>query len=257
MNKLITLFLVFFSVTITRAQGPPIYTDTPILLGLDGGGVRTFGKLISKENATVYVQPIAIPYNFGSKFQVGAMAMFINKNPKGMPSQSGIGDVAAFAKYQLFKKDGKAKTFRIITKLKQVFPTGKTDVTPAIGNDSWQSQLGLVSGYVTLKYGIYTEVAYNFTVNGLPDNLIYNVAFVYPLLPQKYPPNQLNLNIGLNGNFLTQINSNNLLLSGGIQWIMGKRVLFETGVQLPVVEDVPDSQQTNFIFTLGTRILIF
>ena len=257
MSKIITLFLLVLSVTIVIAQGPPIYTDTPILLGLDGGGVRTFGKFIFKENAKVYVQPVAVPYNFSSKFQVGAIAMFINKNPNTMPSQSGIGDVAAFAKYQLFQKDGKAKTFRVIAKLNQVFPTGKTDVNPALGNDSWQSQLGLVGGYVSLTYGIYGEVAYNVTLIGLPDNLIYNAAFVYPLLPQKYPPNQINLNVGLNGNFLTEVNSNNLLISSGVQWIMGKRVLFETGVQLPVIEDVPNGQETNFIFTFGTRILIF
>lgn len=257
MNRLIIIVICVLTATSVFAQGPPIYTDTPILLGLDGGGVRTFGKYISKENAKIYVQPIVIPYNFSSKFQVGAIGMFINKNPNGMPSQSGIGDAAAFAKYQLFQKDGKAKTFRIITKLMQVFPTGKTDTSPAIGNDSWQTQLGLVAGYVTLKYGLYGEVAYNLTSNGLPDNLVYNMAFVVPILPQKYPPNQLNLNLGLNGNFLTTIHSNNLLLSTGVQWVAGKRALFETGVQLPIIEDVPDAQKTNFIYTLGTRILIF
>lgn len=257
MNKLIILSLFLFSVTTALAQGPPIYTETPILLGLDGGGIRTFGKFISKQNATVYVQPIAIPYNIGSKLQVGTIAMFINKNPDGMPSQSGIGDLAVFAKYELFKKDGKAKTFRVIAKLNQVFPTGKTTTNPTIGNDSWQSQLGLVSGYVTLKYGLYAEVAYNIATNGLPDNLIYNLAFVYPLLPQKYPPNQINLDLELNGNYRTDINSNSLFASLGVQWIMGKQTLLETGIQLPLIEKVPNGQETNFIYTLGTRILIF
>lgn len=257
MNKLITISLFIFSVTTTFAQGPPIYTETPILLGLDGGGIRTFGKYISKKNATVYVQPIAIPYNIGSKLQVGTIAMFINKNPDGMPSQSGIGDLAVFAKYELYRKDGKAKTFRVITKLNQVFPTGKTTTNPPIGNDSWQSQLGLASGYVTLKYGLYAEVAYNITSNGLPDNLIYNVALVYPLLPQKYPPKQINLDLELNGNYMTDIKSNSLFASLGLQWILGKQALVETGIQLPLIEKVPDELETNFIYTLGTRILIF
>ncbi len=257
MKKIIFVLIGFMFGIATFSQGPPMYTDSPMLLGLDGRGVRTFGKYISKENAKIYMQSLAIPFNIGNKIQAGVMTMFVNKNPNKMPSQSGIGDITAFAKYQLYQKDGKGKTFRVLAKYNQVFPTGKTDVMPPIGNDSWQSQLGLVSGYVTLKYGIYGEVNYNITSNGLPDNFMYNAAFVYPLLPQKYPPNQININIGLNGNFLTDINSNTLLFSPGIQWIPGRKILLETGVQLPLIEDVPDNQKTNFIVTLGTRILIF
>jgi len=47
--SLILTILLFCSEV--KAQGPPIFTDTPILLSLDGGGIRTFGQLISKENA--------------------------------------------------------------------------------------------------------------------------------------------------------------------------------------------------------------
>lgn len=257
MNRLIIIAISVFSTLNAFAQGPPIFTETPILLGLDGGGMRTFGRFIVKENATVYVQPLAIPYNLGSKTQIGTVLKFINKNPNGMLAQSGIGDLVFFAKKQLFQKDGKAKTFRVIAKLDQVFPTGKTSSTPSIGSDSWQSQLSLVTGYVTLKYGIYGQVGYNMTSNGLPDNMLYDVAFVYPLLPQKYPPNQLNLNIGINGVFFTDVNSNTILASGGIQWITSKTTLFETGLQIPIVEEVPSTQKTNYVLTFGTKILIF
>jgi len=125
MNKLIITIISILSATTVFAQGPPIYTDTPLLLGLDGGGIRTFGKYISKENATIYVQPIGIPYNIGSKTQIGTVLKFINKNPNGMSTQSGIGDLVFFAKRQLFQKDGKGKTFRLIAKLDQVFSDGK------------------------------------------------------------------------------------------------------------------------------------
>jgi Putative MetA-pathway of phenol degradation len=258
MNRLIISGIIsVFWVTSMFAQGPPIFTETPILLGLDGGGIRTFGRFISKENATIYVQPIGIPYNIGSKTQIGTVLRFINKNPNGILAQSGIGDLIFFAKRQLFQKDGKGKTFRLIAKLDQVLPTAKTNTTPSIGSNSWQSQLSLVAGYVTLKYGLYGQVGYNVTTNNLPDNIIYNLGFVYPLLPQKYPPNQLNMNIGINGNFFTDINSNTILASGGIQWITSKTVLFETGLQIPIVEEVPDVQKTNYVLSFGTRILIF
>ncbi|MEZ7496955.1 transporter [Leeuwenhoekiella aequorea] len=257
MNRLIIILIGVFATTSVFAQGPPIFTETPILLGLDGGGIRTFGRFIVKENATVYVQPLAIPYNLGSKTQIGIAGRFININADNFESVSGFGDLTLFLKQQVYQKDGKAKTFRIIAKLDQVFPTGKTNSTPSIGSDSWQSQLSLVTGYVTLKYGIYGQVGYNITSNGLPDNLIYNAAFVYPLLPQKYPPNQLNLNIGINGNFFTDVNGNTVLASGGIQWITSKTALFEAGLQIPIVEEVPEAQKTNYVLTFGTRILIF
>ena len=84
-----------------------------------------------------------------------------------------------------------------------------------------------------------------------------DVSDVYPLLPQEYPPNQLNLNIGINGNFFTDVNSNTILASGGIQWITSKTALFEAGLQIPIVEEVPEAQKTNYVLTFGTRILIF
>tara|TARA_R110001592_G_scaffold15702_1_gene67990 strand:- start:1891 stop:2157 length:267 start_codon:yes stop_codon:yes gene_type:complete len=80
MNRLILLLIGVFATTSVFAQGSPIFTETPILLGLDGGGMRTFGRLIVKENATVYVQPLAIPYNLGSKTQIGIVGRFIKIN---------------------------------------------------------------------------------------------------------------------------------------------------------------------------------
>jgi outer membrane putative beta-barrel porin/alpha-amylase len=241
----------------TQAQGPPIFTETPIMLGLDGGGVRTFGKYIFKENATVYVHPVAIPFNINSKWQVGGIVPFVKKAPKELDNRFGLADVKLFAKYQVHQKDGKGKTFRTLIKLTESLPTGNTSDAPPLGSGDYQTTIGLVSGYITIKYGIYGEVAYNLTSNGLPDNLIYNLAFGYPLLPQKYPPKQINLFLELNGNLLTDTNSNSLFISPGVQYIVGKRLLFETGIQLPIVEDMPDAQKTNFMYTLGTRVLIF
>jgi len=239
------------------AQGPPIFTETPIMLGLEGRGIRTFGKYISKENVKVYMQPIAIPYNITSKWQVGGITPFVNKAPNGADSRFGLADVKLFTKYQLHQKDGKGTTFRTLIKLTESFPTGNTSEIPPLGSGAYQTTIGVVSGYITTKYGIYGEVGYNITSNGLPDNLIYNVAFGYPLLPQKYPPKQINLFLEFNGNLITDNGSNSLFISPGVQYIAGKRLLFETGIQLPLMEDVPDAQRTNFMYTLGTRVLIF
>ena len=82
MNKLVIIFFGILSATTVLAQGPPITAETPIMLGLEGNGIRTFGKFISNENVTIYMQPIAIPYNITSKFQVGAVFPFKFIKPK-------------------------------------------------------------------------------------------------------------------------------------------------------------------------------
>jgi Putative MetA-pathway of phenol degradation len=258
MNRLLYIsILLLLGLTESLAQGPPIFTDTPVMLGLEGKGFRTFGRYISKENVKVYVQPLVLPFNLTSKWQLGGIAPFINIAPKNAGNRFGLGDIKLFTKYQIFKKDGKGKTFRTLIKLTETIPTGNTTESPALGSDSWQTALGLVNGYITLKYGIYGEIAYNFTSNDLPDNLIYNLAFAFPLLPQKYPPQQINLYLEFNGNLITDSNQNSFFISPGIQYIAGKKLLFETGIQFPLVEEVPEAIKTRFMYTLGARILLF
>ena len=253
---LLTLFLVLLNLEMA-AQGPPIFTDTPIMLGVQGRGVRTFGNIISKENANVYAQVLVVPYNITSKWQVAAVVPYVSIFPDGVDSQSGFGDLKIFTKYQLYQKDGKGTTLRGLIKLTETFPTGNSTKMPALGSGAYQTTLSLVNGYVTTKYGIYGEVGYNLAGNGLPDNLIYNIAFGYPLLPQKYPPNQLNVFLELNGNYVFDNVGNNLFLSPGIQYIAGRKLLFESGIQIPLADAAPINQQTNYILRVGTRILIF
>jgi len=254
---LLTLCSITLSSIHARAQGPPIYTDTPILLGLEGSGVRTFGKFVNKDKANIYVQPFIFPYNITPKVLVGVLVPFINKNPENLSSRFGLGDMAVFVKRTIFQKDGKAKTFRVVGKIKQSFPTGNTTEIPALGSDSYQTLLGVVTGYITTKIGLYSELAYNVTSNGLSDNFVYNFAVGYPLLRQQYPAKQVNLYLELNGNYLLDPDSNILFISPGIQWIAGRRVLIESGLQLPLVEQVADTQKTNYILTLGARVLLF
>ena len=52
----------------------------------------------------------------------------------------------------------------------------------------------------------------------LPDNVIYKLAFGYPLLPQKYPPQQVNIFAELLGNYILDGVGNNLFFAPGIQY---------------------------------------
>lgn len=251
------IILVMSPFEASFAQGPPIYTDSPIFLGLEGRGFRTFGKYISKENATVYIQPVIIPYNPHVNVLIGVITPFVRKSPNGIEAQSGIGDISIFTKFLLLQRDAKGRTFRVAAKIRETFPTGDTDKKPAIGLGANQTYVGLIAAYITTQYGLIGDIGYNAVGEHQDDNLIFNVALGYPLLPPTYPPKQLNVYLELNGNTLLNANKTTLFISPGIQVIPGRRFLIEAGVQIPIKEDVPSAQKTNFIFTLGTRVLIF
>jgi len=241
--------LVIFSSKIL-AQGPPIFTDSPLLLGLEGGGIRTFGKYISTESGQTYIQPLVIPYNVTADFQIGGIQPYVFRSPDKGESQSGFGNLTLFGKYSIIQIDGRAKTFRALLKYTQTFTTGASKVSI----DANASQFSIVTGYITTKYGIYGTVGYTFVSNDLPDNLIYNFAFGYPVLPQKYPPFQLNLFIELNGTYTLDVNKHLLFVSPGLQLLTSSAFLIETGVQIPMVDD---RNTTKFAYTLGIRYLFF
>jgi len=242
-----------------KAQGPPIFTDTPIMLGLDGRGVRTFGRYINRENVKVYVQPLVVPFNINARWQLGTILPWRSINPEidGIKTTSGFGDLTVFTKFQVFQKDGKGKTFRGLFKLTETFPTGNSSESPAVGSGVYTTSIGFVTGFITTSYGIYGEFGYNISSAGAPNNLIYNFAFSYPLLPQQYPPFQLNISIDLNGKATPEFDQSILFFSPGLQLITGKRFLLETGVQLPLTQSGYSGNKFNYTYTLGMRILIF
>ncbi len=239
--------------TVLLSQGPPIFTDTPIMLGLEGGGMRTFGKYVKKENTKIYIQPIALPFNLRANWQIGTILPLTGKWPGNAQGQFGLGDVKIFTKYQLHSWNGKGKTFRTLIKLTQSFPSG----APPLGSGNWTTSLGLVSGLINLKYGLYANLNYQRSSGPNPDKLTYNLALAYPLLPQQYPPKQLNVYLEFNGSYVSRLQQNIYFLSPGFQWIQGRKFLIETGLQIPLREDVEENAHTRFAFLLGLRALLF
>ena len=256
MKKIILIFILSFLVTGGYSQGPPITTDTPVMLGLEGSGIRTFGKFISKENTKIYIQPIGIPYNITPKFQFGGIFPFKFITPNGEETTRGFSDITVFAKYQLYKKDETAKTFRILANIKQSFPTGKTTSDPPIGSGIYQTYLGLIIGKISTAFGIYGDFGYNMTSNNTTDNFTYNFSVGVPLLPQIYPQKQINSYLEFNGNYLIDPKIHTLFISPGLQFIPGRRLLFETSFQIPILQQNITINRTNYMVLLGTRFLL-
>lgn len=256
MKTFLPAILLLFSTLSLCSQGPPITVETPVMLGIEGSGIRTFGKFISKENVNIYIHPIGIPYNITPRFQVGLLFPFKFITPKGSETSGGIGDVTIFTKYQLYKKDGKAKTFRVLVNLKQSFPTGKSVSNAKLGSGLYQTYVGLIVGKISTAIGIYGDFGYSITSNGATDNFLYNFSVGIPLLPQKYPQKQINTFIEFNGKYVIDPNIHTIFISPGLQFIPGRRMLFETSFQIPIVQNNISTTKTKFIFLLGTRFLI-
>lgn len=246
---LIFVFAIIFYNS-AKAQGPPIYTDTPILLGLDGGGIRTFGKFTSTETGNVFVQPLIVPYNLTTDFQIGIVQPFVVLSHEREKNNAGFGNLSVFGKYSIFEKNGRGKTFRIMLKYKQSFNTGAAKVSSHAVN----SQFDFVTGYITTKFGIYGSIGYAFISQYLNDKIFFNFALAYPLLPQKYPPFQVNLFLELNGTHILESDKNLIFISPGIQLIATSTFLVEAGFQIPVEDDF---NLTDYSASLGIRYLIF
>lgn len=256
MGRLIIIVLMISAPITTFSQGPPITTETPVMLGLQGGGIRTFGKLISKENTTIYMHLIGIPYNLTTKFQLGAIIPFKYIAPKNSKSATGLSDITLFAKYQFFKKDSKAKTLRVLGLIKHGFPTGKTNSNPSLGSGLTQTYIGLVIGRINTKMGIYGDFGYNITNKNASDNLSYNFSIGAPILPHKYPQKQLNSFLEFNGDYVFDAELHTLFLSPGLQFIPGRQILFETSFQIPIIQENNTMNKTNYIILIGTRFLM-
>lgn len=282
------------STDLASAQGPPINTDTPIMLGLQGRGTRTFVKVIRRgqllengqevddpldRSVTATLLPVAVPYNLLSdKLQVGIVAPFMNvdlSTAEGEVSNGGIGDVRLFAKYSFYQRDRRNETFRIASKAGVKLPTGDDEISPVLGTGSTDYFVTTVAAWIRGRVGIYGEGIYNLNTSNenvdFGDAVSYNVAFGYRLLPvvyETYPSPQWNAYLELNGTTTRRSSRGDrpvedsggtlVFLSPGIQYIGGRRWLIEGSFQVPIVNDPNGTQlAANWTGSFGLRVLLF
>lgn len=275
-------------------QGPPINTDTPIMLGLEGRGVRSFTRVIRKttlrldgdeiadpmnREVTAVVTPVVVPYNlFSDKWQIGIIAPFVsldlNRNG-GSVSSSGIGDVKLFVKRLIYQYDRRNETFRIASKVGAKLPTGDENASLALGTGSTDMFLTTVMGWVKNRIGIFAEGIYNLNTTkdslNFGDAFGFNLAFGYRATPgiyERYPQPQVNVYLELNGSVANrnQLNDTTLsatggtvvYLSPGAQFIGGRRWMIEGSFQYPIVNELHGVQlATDWTMSLGGRVLLF
>ncbi len=254
----LSLYTILFvcSVLSLKGQGPPITVETPVMLGLEGSGVRTFGRFIAREKSSSYAHIFAVPYNFTPTLQLAGIVPFKIIRPKNGDQVSGLSDLSLSLKYQLYKKDATAQTFRILARIVQSFPTSASSEAIKLGAGVYQTSVGLIFGKLNTSIGIYGDISYILTGDSARDRVKYNLSIGVPLLPQQYPAHQMNVYLELNGSYLLERSAQEFFVSPGLQFILGRRVLLETSLQLPLILPNHALDKTKIGFLLGGRFLI-
>ena len=237
------------------AQGPPITADKPIMLGSNTVILKTLTEIRNTEEGSFAKIPFMAHYLPTSNSLVAIHVPWTIYSFKGESPFSGgyLGDIGILGKYQFYRKDGKAKTFRMVLKTYQILPTGK-DYGPAeISAGDYQGYYGIVAGYESIKYGISNELGYNYSAGNL-DELRYKFGVGLPLLKPTYPVKQINLYFEYSSIWNTTTDAYELLYAQGVQYAKG-RLTIEAAVQVPLVQKEISifRMKSNILF--GTRYI--
>jgi hypothetical protein len=249
---LLALGVMFASITL--AQGPPITSDKPIMLGAKRTIIKTLTEVRKGKQGTVITAPLMLHYLPTANTLLILHVPYVFSKVNG-ETKNGLTDISVTGKYQFYRKDKTAKTLRAVLKYRHTFPMGERINVMGIGLKSHQSYIGGVLGYESIKYGISNELAYNAVWIDNTDELVYKLGIGLPLLKSTYPVNQINLYFEYNANWQINLDRYNLLYAQGIQYARG-RFTFETAIQVPLAQKEIIERERTVSFFFGTRIII-
>jgi len=250
MKLFITLILVFCAF-VSKAQGPPITVDKPIMLGGKSFTVKSLTEIRTTDSGTSTYVPVMLHYLPTHNTLVALHIPVIDYSFDGGEKGTDFADLKILGKYQFYRKDQTGKTFRLVAKTFQNLPTGRDLNVIDQSTGEYQGYYGLVSGYETLKYGISTEVGYNWSPS------IYNefrakLGFGLPLLKPQYPNKQVNLFFEYSSSLFTDVDQYQLLFAQGIQYAL-KNITFDLAVQLPLINNNNELGEFKHSVFIGTR----
>ncbi len=251
MKHIITVAVMVFAFAKAYPQGPPITADKPIMLGGNSFTTKTLTEIRNTERGTAIYVPLMLHYLPTSNSLVAIHIPYINYDLAGSTGNT-LADMKIMGKYQFYRKDGTGKTFRMVAKTLQTLPTGEELDLIDLSTGKYSGYYGIVSGLETLKYGISTEVGYNWMPNGSLDEFRTKLGFGLPLLKPQYPNKQLNLYFEYTSSWIHERDWYQLMYAQGIQYAL-KNITFDLAVQLPLAQDIAADREFNYSVFIGTR----
>ena len=239
-----------------KAQGPPITADKPIMLGAKSVILRTLTEVRNTEKGVFTKAPLMVHYLPTSNSLVAVHLPYVYYDFREENATDGqtLGDIEIMGKYQFYRNDKTGKTFRLVAKTLQTLPTGKSLNVDGISTGLYQSYIGTVAGYESIKYGISNELGYNIVPNGSIDDLRYKLGFGLPLLKPTYPVKQINLYFEYQSSWFIERGDYQLLYAQGVQYAKG-RLTMEAAIQLPLAQTVSKDNERNYSLLFGTRFV--
>lgn len=269
----------------TRVLAAPIFGASPRTQFFLGTAVRSFGLYQKSEGGgnelKTWTAPAIGSYALATDATLTLTVPYVNKHletPTGTFDASGLGDISLIGKYRFYRRDvpfGRDQA-AFIGGLE--FPSGSTSEGPGLkaapplqlGSGGVDGIVGVAAGTTRSWYSI--EGAVQGKINSEAKDfhfgnvLLYDLYLAYQTYPGwPTPPAQLNLSVEFNGrtsgdNSVDGINVNTggtvLFISPGIQYIVTGNLLFETGVQIPIVKDFPSGAlEPDFTVLFGFRFI--
>jgi len=250
--KYIALTALLGAVIQGIAQGPPITADNPIMLGGNSFTAKTLVEIRNTGRGTAVYFPAIVQYLPTANSLVGITIPYLSYELGTGLSGSGLADIKLLGKYQFLRRDGMGKTFRMVAKTVQSLPAGEELDLMGLSTGLYEGYYGLIAGYETLKFGISSELGYNWMPDGSMDEFRAKLGFGLPLLKPQYPNKQVNLYFEYTSAWLTERDWYQLLYAQGIQYA-AKAVTYDLAVELPLIQQFPENRALKYSVFLGMR----
>lgn len=234
----------------------------------------------------VLAVPSVLAYGVTRNLTLFGIVPYLNKTldlttPAGRIRRTtqGIGDGVALARYTIYRLDDVGETIRIAPLLGLKFPTGDDDERDQfgripqplqLGSGSWDPMVGTIFTWQTLQWEFDSAFEYTFRTPAnnfeFGDVAELDASFQYRIWPFKVDEGVpafvyvvLESNLFIQGK--NEIQGRKQEDSGGTSWFLApglqfvsKRWVFESVVQLPVVQDLNgQALENDYIFRIGFR----
>ncbi|MFQ5451642.1 MAG: transporter [Nitrospinaceae bacterium] len=245
-----------------------------------------FDENPTQRNREVFVAESLLGYGITRDFALFGVLPYLDQSLEQVQAgalrdrgASGLGDLALFGRYTVFRKDWRGRTFRLAPFLGVEIPTGEDDETdrfgrlpPSLqpGSGSADPFAGMVVTYSTLDFQMDGQVSYKGNTEA-NDFEFGDVARLDASLQYRLWPPSLKGRIHgfayvvLESNFIyednNQTNGGEDPNSGGSSWFLlpgiqyvTRRWVIEAGVQIPVIQDLHGTAlETDYTFRGGFR----
>ncbi len=270
-----------FNTALPVAEGEFVFREQFIL---DQSGDDPSG---ADRDRTAWVLVSVLGYGATSDLALFGVVPYVDKSlditqggTRRTRSASGLGDISLFGRYTVFKRDWPGRTLRVAPFAGLELPTGDDDETDSLGrlppsvqpgSGSWDPFGGLVLSYQTLDFEVDAQASYRANTNAndfefgdvarLDGALQYRLwppelgsgvpGFLYGVLEANLIHRDKNRAGGIND---PDSGGLSLFILPGLQYVT-KRWIVETGVQIPVVQDLNGTElEKDTIFRAGFRL---